>query len=344
MARITLRIPDEMKQRMDRQSEINWSAFVRKALSERLGQTESRLRNDVNRLVREYASDDSLERLWCLHILAHTATESRVYRTAELVFDREMDATIESVEADLEEIGINRMLQDIGDGEKARDIIQAAIIENGFGPLKSEVESRIQDADRSVRMGVHVLSWFTDHAHSDDSIHIDANGVERTWEIYTGEEEDIEQLTRLGLVYTDHYRSNQYNHAWPRVPDYALDICDAVRTDGSDLRIHESPPTEYELGKLLDDHRVRQFLSWMGGSRRTVSRFHEDDEIEDGLRAENLDLELDEFASVRQQLVQKGALKIDHSHGGSGDPDRWRYQLTERAMRGFTAALIEQLE
>jgi Arc/MetJ-type ribon-helix-helix transcriptional regulator len=42
MATVSLRVPDELKQKMDEHDEINWSAVIRAHLEEEIGRLESR--------------------------------------------------------------------------------------------------------------------------------------------------------------------------------------------------------------------------------------------------------------------------------------------------------------
>ena len=42
MATVSLRVPDEIKNKMDEHSEINWSAVIRANIEDEIGQLESR--------------------------------------------------------------------------------------------------------------------------------------------------------------------------------------------------------------------------------------------------------------------------------------------------------------
>ena len=42
MASVSLRVPDELKRKMDEHSEINWSAVIRANIEEEIGRLESR--------------------------------------------------------------------------------------------------------------------------------------------------------------------------------------------------------------------------------------------------------------------------------------------------------------
>ena len=42
MATVSLRVPDEVKKKMDEHAEINWSAVIRANIEEEIGQLESR--------------------------------------------------------------------------------------------------------------------------------------------------------------------------------------------------------------------------------------------------------------------------------------------------------------
>lgn len=308
MSRVTVRVPDQMKEEMDDEKDINWSEHIRKSIRERLGGSPSR---KIQKLVGDYQSD--LDRLWILHMFSYGISKRYIYQTAEKIFDKDKDDVVDEVEADLEERGMENMYDEIEAGLKVGDTIQNTVASYGISNIKEHVRESIADSPRDVRDGIYILSLYVREKLDRESTSINPDGIERTWEIYTGSEVDIDDIVSTGLIYKNHYNSNAYNHWYYKIPDYGMELIEEIISDGSDFGIYHSDPNRPTLSDVINEEQSREFLRWINGSSRYISTYNEEEDIEDQLQDEDIDLTLEEFTEVRKKLVQDKVLLIDYS-------------------------------
>ncbi|MCJ0619716.1 hypothetical protein JZX76_09395 [Haloarcula hispanica] len=331
-----------MKEEMDREEDINWSEHIRKSIRERLGGSPSR---KIQKLVGDYQSD--LDRLWILHMFSYGMSKRYVYETAEMVFGEDKDDVVDEVEADLEERGMERMHDEIEDGLKVGDTIQNTVASYGISKIKQQVKESIKDSPREVRDGIYILSLYVRDRLDRESTSINPEGIERTWEIYTGSEVDIDDIVSTGLIYKNHYNSNAYNHWYYKIPDYGLELIEEIISDSSDFGIYHSDPKRSTLRDVINEEQSREFLRWMNGSSQYVSSYNEEDDIEDELDNREINLTMEEFAEVREDLIQSRVLLIDYSPhrsstgNRSSRPARWSYKLTQPALDNMSEILLE---
>ena len=343
MPRVTVRVPDQMKDEMDEEEDINWSEHIRKSIRERLGGSPSR---KIQKLVGDYQSD--LDRLWILHMFSYGMSKQYIYQTAEEVFGEDKDDVVDEVEADLEERGIERMHDEVEDGHKAGDTIQNTIASYGISKIKEHVKASIKDSPREVKDGIYILSLYVRDRLDRESTSINPEGVERTWEIYTGSEVDIDDIVSTGLIYKNRYSSNAYNHWYYKIPDYGLELLEEIIEDSSEFGIYHSEPKKSTVRDVVDDEKSQEFLRWMNGSSKYISTYNEEEDIKDELEDEGIDLTFDEFTEVREDLIQDKVLFIGYSphRSSSGSrssrPARWVYRLTQPALDKMPHILLEE--
>lgn len=342
MPRVTVRVPDQMKEEMDDEEDINWSEHIRKSIRERLGGSPSR---KIQKLVGDYQSD--LDRLWILHMFSYGMSKRYIYETAEEIFGEDKDDVVDEVEADLEERGMENMYDEIEDGLKVGDTIQNTVASYGISKIKDHVKESINDSPREVRDGVYILSLYVRDRLDRESTSINPEGIERTWKIYTGSEIDIDDIVSTGLIYKNHYNSNAYSHWYYKIPDYGLELIEEIISDSSEFGIYHSDPKRSTLRDVLNENESREFLRWMNGSSKYVSTYNEEDDIEDQLEDEDISLTLEEFAEVRKKLIQDKVLLIGYSPhrsstgNRSSRPARWSYKLTQPALDDMPEILLE---
>jgi hypothetical protein len=343
MPRVTVRVPDQMKDEMDEEEDINWSEHIRKSIRERLGGSPSR---KIQKLVGDYQSD--LDRLWILHMFSYGMSKQYIYQTAEEVFGEDKDDVVDEVEADLEERGIERMHDEVEDGHKAGDTIQNTIASYGISKIKEHVKASIKDSPREVKDGIYILSLYVRDRLDRESTSINPEGVERTWEIYTGSEVDIDDIVSTGLIYKNRYSSNAYNHWYYKIPDYGLELLEEIIEDSSEFGIYHSEPKKSTVRDVVDDEKSQEFLRWMNGSSKYIGTYNEEEDIKDELEDEGIDLTFDEFTEVREDLIQDKVLFIGYSphRSSSGSrssrPARWVYRLTQPALDKMPHILLEE--
>lgn len=331
-----------MKEEMDREEDINWSEHIRKSIRERLGGSPSR---KIQKLVGDYQSD--LDRLWILHMFSYGMSKRYVYETAEMVFGEDKDDVVDEVEANLEERGMERMHDEIEDGIKVGDTIQNTVASYGISKIKQQVKESIKDSPREVRDGIYILSLYLRDRLDRESTSINPEGVERTWEIYTESEVAIDDIVSIGLIYKNHYNSNAYNHWYYKIPDYGLELIEEIISDSSDFGIYHSDPKRSTLRDVINEEQPREFLRWMHGSSQYVSTYNEEDDIKVELDDRDIDLTMEEFKEVREDLIQSSVLLIDYSPhrsstgNRSSRPARWIYQLTQPALDDMPEILLE---
>ena len=342
MPRVTVRVPDQMKEEMDDEEDINWSEHIRKSIRERPGGSPSR---KLHTLAAAYPSD--LLRLWILHMFSYGMSKRYIYETAEEIFGENKDDVVDEVEADLEERGMENMYDEIEDGLKIGDTIQNTVASYGISKIKDHVKESINDSPREVRDGVYILSLYVRDRLDRESTSINPEGIERTWKIYTGSEVDIDDIVSTGLIYKNHYNSNAYSHWYYKIPDYGLELIEEIISDSSEFGIYHSDPKRSTLRDVLNENESREFLRWMNGSSKYVSTYNEEDDIEDQLEDEDISLTLEEFAEVRKKLIQDKVLLIGYSPhrsstgNRSSRPARWSYKLTQPALDDMPEILLE---
>jgi hypothetical protein len=330
---------------MDREEEINWSEFIRKSIRERLGNPGSR---EIQKLVYEYQESD-VKKLWVLHMLSYGTSKRHTYETAELVFGEEKDELVNEVQADLEELGMENMYEEVDDGMKVGDTIQTAIASNGLSEIIQLVREKIQEAPQEVQEGITVLGLFLRDDLEEESAYVDPDGVERTWSIHSRKDEvSFDKLIGTGLVYKNRYSSNAYNHWWHVIPEYALEIIGEIVTEGSEYNVQHSDVSSRKLGELMDQSEVREFLRWMGGIREYVTTYNEEEEVEERLDELDIEISLSEFKQVRNRLIRNGVLVIDYSPSRSRTgsrsslPASWIYKITRPALDELPEVLLKK--
>lgn len=331
-----------MKDQMDKQDEVNWSELIRKSINARLGGSGSR---KIQKLVEEYSDD--LEKMWVLHMFAHNIEKRYVYESAQQVFGEDKDDIVDEVEDDLEENGLLRMYDEVDGDTKVGDAILSSIAIYGRTDIEEQVRATISDSSKKIRDGVFLLSLFVRERIDREFMSINPEGFERTWKIYTGEEAEMDELVETGLIYRNYYSSNAYSHWYHKIPDYGMEMLEDVIEDTGQLRIHGPDITGYTMRKVLQDDDKAAFLRWMGGARKYIPTYEEEEEIQEELEENEIGLSWDDFQEVRDQLVRDGILIIDYrpnrSRAGrrSSRPAQWVYTLTEPAQRELPGILLD---
>lgn len=320
MPRITIRVPDEMKERMDLQGETNWSEYVRKRIREKLEHPKATQK--IENLVENYKSD--LPKLWTLHMFATHLPENHIYETANLLFGEDADLIVDNVKTDLEMAGLpdmhRRLESDFQVGGKIRKVITL----NGLNKIKKKTREFINDSSEKTRDGIYLLSLFLRNKLDKKQAKVSSKGFQRTWEIYSEDEINSKELIKTGIMYKNYV-----------IPGYSLDLLSKISKEDNSLEMDRHDPSESEIQRLVEEERVVEFLGWLNGTTKYVDFYKEEKSIEKELEEKNLDLTLDEFKETRDELIKKKLLVIKRnpqkntSQPRNDKPAKWEYELTQ---------------
>ncbi len=323
MPRISIRVPEDMKERMDLQGETNWSEYVRKRIREKLEHPKATQK--IENLADEYKTDT--KRLWTLHMFATFLTENQIYETANLLFGEGADLIVDNVKTDLELGGLLNMHKRLGDDFQVGDKIQAAITSKGISEIKRWTRESILDSSDKIRDGVYLLSLFLRDRLNKKRARISPKGVQRTWEVYSEDEVESKDLIKTGIMYKGHV-----------IPSYSLDLLAEISENPEDSEFGVSDPSEAEIQGLVEMDKVIEFFGWLNGTSKYVNVYNEEESIEEELKEKDLNLSLAEFKETRDKLIRKKLLIIDHSpqkntpQDREDKPARWEYKITNPVL------------
>ncbi len=320
MPRITIRVPEEMKERMDLQGETNWSEYVRKRIREKLEHPKATQK--IETLVGNYKTD--LKKLWTLHMFATRLPENHIYETANLLFEKNADLIVDNVKTDLEKAGLpdmhRRLPTDIQVGEK----IQSTITTEGLEGIKERTKKNIAKASDNALDGIYLLSLFLRKKLDNKRAKVSPRGFKRTWDICSEEEVNSKDLIETGIMYKSHV-----------IPGYSLDLLNKIIEESEDFGIGRSDPSETKIQDFVEREKVIEFLGWLNGTSKSINVYNEEKQIEKELKENEIDLSLNEFKEIRKKLVNKNILIIRHGtpkntpQDGNDKPAKWKYELTQ---------------
>lgn len=340
MPRVTVRVEDELKEKMDAKEEVNWSEFIRQSIRERVSESD---RRQIQKLVREY--DGNLPRLFTLYMFAERISKNRIYETMERLFDEDYDKLVDDVENDLDELHIPKMYKKTPDGERYSDLIIEEVETLAGEDIRAYVRDRIAEAPKVTKEGVSLLPHFVRDRRNDDGTSLKQRGLTRTWSIRSNSDVDPDRLLGTGLVFADYYRSNAYNYSTYRIPGYALDLIEELERHPTQFEVPVSHPDTETVAELKQSETFDAFLSWMDGMTKRISKYDETDEIQEFLR--DYDLTLDKFEDMRKQLIEDNLLVLEYSPHRSSTgsrsslPAQWKYRFTEPAQQLLTDELTD---
>jgi len=340
-ARITVRIPDDLKWEMDKHPEINWSAVIRKLLEKYINHELNAKSIDtrIMELLNNYKND--IEKLWILHIYLTVLPwkKSDVLETAKLIFNKDMTDVLEEIENDLNHYGID--VKDYQIRKELKEIIDS------FGCLDKiylEVIDRIKKAPEDIKKGIWLLTLYI----NENVVWIHPEGLNRTYKILTGEDINITtELVKLGLLYKGIYSSRAYFFEHCEIPEYTYDIAFEI-SKGNLLYIEK--PSRYAIEKLLKDEKVQMFFKWMGRAYKYIEVYGEESIIKKELEEKGLKLSFEEFKDILKKLIEEGVLIIDYfpdrrrAGRRSSRPAEWEYKITNDALNYIGSIVFDLLK
>lgn len=350
MARMTLRLPDDLKSEMEQQEEINWSAFVR-----------NQIKREVNhpnppRKIKQFVhdkilnDDDKRELAWALHLLITQSNERHREDTAVQLFqDSNIDNPLREVESRLSEEGLENLNQDVGRDLTVKQALGEELADSGLlEEIKDACRQRIQDAPREDRALVWLLARHVADDLDRENTSVKPHGIGKAHALFTQQEFDkdivTEKLTRLGLVYHGYYSSNQYGYDNQIIPNYGLALLEDFVDDDAPLRISLSTPDKRTVRKQLETDEFTQFLEWLDGSHQYVNEYHEQNELDESYPGG-----ASAFQEYARQLIREGILTVSYrphrsSKGGNSGakPARWKYEITRDAFDSLGEVLLEE--
>jgi len=346
MAQLGIRIPDEIKKRMNEKTDINWSEFIRKKIIEKLDYPK--IPSKIKKLVQEYNSD--LYKLWILHMFSYSLSINEIYETAELIFGKEMYSEVDRVRTDLENIGINRMYDKVSDTDiSVGEAIRAEIRNNEIIDIEEEIKKKIKQLPDVVKKGVYLLSLYVLDDLDKDHTYIMPEGFERTWRTYIGGNIDMDNIFKTGILYKNFYSSHAYRHWWHIIHNYGLNVLEEINKNPANFGIYISHPDEYSIKKLIEREDVKKFLKWMGGRKKIIAAYPEEEEIRRQLDEENIGLKIEEFKRIRDEMVKALMLRFDfwpdrrRAGKRSSTPSYWIYRLDDKSLDYITDMLLKNL-
>ncbi len=319
MPRITIRVPEDMKERMDLQGETNWSEYVRKRIRERLEHPKAPQK--IEKIVENSKSD--IKKLWTLHMFSTRLPENQIYETANLLFEKDADLIVDNVKKDLEIAGLPNMHRKLPSGIQVGEKIRTAITSEGLSEIKEKTKKAIKNSSEETRDGIYLLSLFLRNELNKKQAKISPKGFQRTWETYSESEVTSKDLIGTGIMYKNYI-----------IPGYSLDLLSKISEESNGFEIGRSDPSESKIQDLVEEEKVIEFLGWLDGTSKYVNVYNEEKQIEKELEENDLNLTFVEFKKTRDKLVKKNLLIIKHKpqkntpQNRNDKPARWEYELT----------------
>jgi len=326
-------------------NEINWSEFVREKIKERIYLTKPTERK-IERFIKRYGND--LKKLWILHILSEGIPKKDAYNIAELIFGEEVDETVDNLEKEMEELNIRQIHKRLNEGSLVRDALQREINLMGIENIKRKVKNDIKNSSNEVKNGIILLCSYVEDNFDRDRCTINLDGFERTWKIYVGQNVDMNDLLSTGIVYKYFYSSNAYGYWTLRVPRYGLDILEEIYHGNGIKEVSYNKPSYSTVKNLLNNDDNREFIKWMEGSRKYVKEYEEEKELKREFDETNIDISIEDFKKIREDLIKKDVLVINYNPHRSNTgrrnskPAKWRYEFTNSALTHIADILMEK--
>lgn len=335
MTRVTTRVDDELKQKMDEHSDVNWSEFIRQSIRQRLSEADQR---QIQKLVENYSGDRI--RLFTLYMFAERIRKRDIYETVEILFDEARDDIVDGVAKDIKDLHIDRMYKRSPSGKRYGDIIIEEIEATAGDDIRSYVQDRIAESSVTTKQGIALLPHFVRDRRDDDGTSVKQRSLERTWQITAEKDIDTDALLVTGLIFKDYYISNAYGYSTYRVPGYALDIIEEIERFPTQFDVPVSHPETETVNSIKNTDAFGVFLDWMEGMHKYVVKYSEEEDIRDFLA--DTEVTYKEFVALRTRLVQNNMLIIEYrphrskTGGRSSRPAKWLYQITEPAQKHLT--------
>ncbi len=308
-----------------------WSEYVKKKEKEKLGQP-SVLRK-IEKIVEDFSTD--INKLWILDIFANSVSKDNVRETADLIFEEDTDIVVDNVQAELEVSEITDMSKKIEENLQVGEAIRTIIAKEELNMLKEHARDLISRSSETVKEGINLLSLFVRDDFGKSRTHIPKKGLERTWKIYNEGKVDIDNLVEAGLVYKKQ-TSDEGRSFWNYVaPHYSLDLLKNLVRDSSKLDIPFSEPSEPEIKERIEEKEVKEFVKWMHGTEKYIKASNEEEQVREELENKEVNLTLDEFKEIREELVKNNLLIFNYSPKRSNTKSRkekpatWKYELTK---------------
>ncbi len=313
----------------------NWSKYVKRREKEEV--EISNLSEAIEGLVEDYKTD--LSKVWILDMFANGVSKNHIYETAKLIFDEDMTTIIDIVETELESLGLSDMSRRLDSDLQVGEKIRTTIASEALSGIKNQVQELVNNSPKEIREGVYLLSHFAVDKLGQDRTHITPRGFERTWKIFSDDEDlEIQDLVNVGMLYKKYYQYDTGSHWYHVIPQHSLILLGELVEGESDLEPPCSPPSESEVRDFMEQEEVREFMKWMSSTTKYVDVSEEEEQIKEEMDEEKVDLSLAEFESVRDKMIEESVLIFDYSPQRSSTGDRsskaasWKYKLTKLAI------------
>lgn len=327
MGRVTFRVDDELKSKMNERGEINWSEFIRDSIRQKVSESDHR---QIQKLVEEYNND--LPRLFALYMYAERIPTRQIYETIEYLFDEKQDTIVDDVNTDIEQLHLPALYKRAPSGKQYSDIITGEIIDQAGDKIRSYVQNRVTKSSKETGIGISMLPYFIQNRANDDIAFVKQRSLSRTWSTQTDEGIDTDQILSTGLVFADHYSSNAYSYPQYRVPAYAIGLIEDIEHRPTQFDIPSPNPTQSEIEQLKQTDGFKQFMKWLGGTNPSVPERETKNEIK--IISEETGLSHNKVLSIRQNMVENNLLLFEYSPNFSSTNSQrfssssWEYILT----------------
>ncbi len=308
-----------MKAEMDRHRDINWAEVIRSCIRTKLAQFKQP--TVIDELVERYLKQGNEVKLRTLDIFAKLLDEYYILDNIRIMYGDEAVDEAQEVLDELKNLGIEKPYDKIGN-IKAREAIFYVFDEKGVYDLFEEkLLKEISHTDNWIKDAVWLLSQYNSR--------IVPNGFERTFKILHPDfDEDIlNKLVKIGILYKDYYNSRAYSHWWCRVPSYASLVLEKIADSREEI-------VRKNLKKLIKVEWFKEFLKWMGSTTKWIM-VYEEEKIKTEYR-ELYGKDLDEILSA---LVKNGILIIDYfprrrrAGKRKSEPPYWTLRITPTASK-----------
>jgi len=350
MARMTVRIDDDLKRKADAHDEINWSAFMRNQIKRELDHPNPPRK--VEQFVDEeiLAADHRVELAWALHLMVTVSDERhRTDTAAELFRDADLEGPLATVQRRLADANLDDLTRNVGRDLSVRTALQEELADTGLlEEIRDACRDRVSDVSRKDRDLVWLLAREVSGNSDRETVSVKPHGIGKTHALATSTEYDVDEvtetLTRLGLVYRGYRRTNQYRYQKHRVPNYAMALLEGYVDEDLQLSTSISTPDRRTIRRTLESDEFDEFLQWLDGSRRSVRKHHETEELDESYPGG-----AEAFEAYARDLIRKGILEVTYrphrrAKGGNNGarPPKWRYEITRDAFDSLGEVLLKE--
>ena len=311
-ARITVRVSEKMKRQMDSTRDTNWSEIIRRELKKYLIRDigEIKLRNKI----RELLGEGKLSVLKALFLFGQYVGKVDLNKNLEKIQAVDYENTRIELDNVLDHIGIEHPYSKIGDNSNFCDVLLEIYLEEGIiDILGSQVQKNFQESEMrdELAIGLRVLSYYLEGRHDDANIRMTAHILEIIFSyFYDNPLRIIEELNRLGILYSYLTNTKAYYHLDYYIPIYSYKLLDEIQLKPYEYSL--TGPFNFDRNlfeEIMSEERNRELLRFLQG-------------FDNGFKEHELDVLIKDynyrkgegvFKTTMRNLIEKGLITPNYS-------------------------------